>query len=78
MPYDSELDKALFSKPINTEMGRLTVNVYSYNNGPRKLQISRETKDKQDNLKFAKLGRITKQEMESLLPMIQEALQHMD
>jgi len=78
MPYDRDLDNSVFTKPVETEMGRLSVNVYSYNNGPRKLQISRETRDKQDNLKFAKLGRITKNEMESLLPLIQEALAHMD
>jgi len=78
MPYDRDLDNSVFTKPVETDMGRLSVNVYSYNNGPKKLQISRETKDKQDNLKFAKLGRITKNEMESLLPLIQEALAHMD
>jgi len=78
MPYDRDLDNSVFTKPVETDMGRLSVNVYSYNNGPKKLQISRETRDKQDNLKFAKLGRITKNEMESLLPLIQEALAHMD
>ena len=78
MPYDNSLDKSLFSKSLDTDFGRLTVSIYSYNDGPKKIQISRETRDKSDNLKFAKLGRIARGEMESLLPIIQEALKNMD
>jgi len=78
MPYDNSLDQSLFSKSSDTENGRLTVSIYSYNGGQKKLQISRETKDREDNLKFAKLGRITKDEMTALIPMIQEALSKMD
>lgn len=78
MPYDSELDERLFSKSHETETGRLTVSVYSYNNGPKKLQLSRENRDAQGDFRFAKLGRTTREEMESILPLIQEALKHMD
>ena len=78
MPYDPSLDDNLFSKSVETDNGRLTVSIFSYNNGPKKLQISRENRDKADNLKFAKLGRVSKSEIESLLPLIQEALNSMD
>ncbi len=78
MPYDHDLDESLFSKPWETDLGRLTVSVYSYNKGSKKLQITRENKDSQGNFKFAKLGRMTKEEIESLLPIIQEALNQMD
>ncbi len=78
MPYDSSLDQQLFTKSTDTDNGRLSVSIYSYNNGQKKIQISRESKDQQDNLKFAKLGRVAKAEMEALLPIIQEALSKMD
>jgi hypothetical protein len=78
MPYDSSLDQQLFTKSCDTDNGRLSVSIYSYNNGPKKIQISRESKDQQDNLKFAKLGRVSKTEMELLLPIIKEALSKMD
>jgi len=78
MPYDNSLDEQLFAKSFDTDFGRLTVSVYSYNGGQKKIQISRETKDKQDNLKFAKLGRVSKDEIEALIPIIQEALPKMD
>jgi len=57
---------------------RLTISVYSYNKGPKKMQITREIKDSQGNFKFARLGRMNKEELESLLPFIQEALDYMD
>ncbi|MEA3560974.1 MAG: hypothetical protein U9R31_04300 [Candidatus Omnitrophota bacterium] len=77
MPYDSSLDERLFSKSCETETERLTVSVHSYNKGIKKLQISRENKDDQDEFKFAKLGRMTKEEIEPLLPLLQEALNYM-
>ena len=78
MPYDRNLDECLFSKPSENESERLTVSVYSYNKGTKKLQIIRENKDSQGKFKFAKLGRMTKKEIETLLPLIQEAINHMD
>jgi predicted transcriptional regulator len=77
MAYDAKLDKSLFSKPETIELDQLTVSVYSYNNGPKKLQISRNCPDNQGELKFAKLGRMTKAEVEAILPLIKEALAHM-
>jgi len=78
MPYDRNMDECLFSKPSENESERLTVSVYSYNKGTKKLQIIRENKDSQGNFKFAKLGRMTKKEIETLLPLIQEAINHME
>ena len=77
MPYDNSLDERLFSKSCETETERLTVSVHSYNKGIKKLQISRENKNDQDEFKFAKLGRMTKEEIEPLLPLLQEALNYM-
>ena len=74
MPYDSSLDKKLFSKSWEDGETRITVSVYSYNNGPKKLQISREAKDAEGGFRFAKLGRLMKEETEAVLPFMQEAL----
>jgi hypothetical protein len=77
MPYDSSLDEQLFAKSFDTEEGRLTVSVYSYNNGAKKLQIVRENRDPEGNFRFAKMGRLTKSEVEGILPLIQEAKSQM-
>ena len=78
MPYDRDLDECLFSKVWEDENDRLTVSIFSYNNGQKKLQISRESKNAQGELRFAKMGRLTKVEAEALLPFIQEAVTQMD
>jgi len=76
--YDPSLDESLFSKSWETEAERLTVSVYSYNKGTKKLQISRESQGASGELRFAKLGRMIKEEVEGILPLIQEALNYMD
>ncbi|MBN2120436.1 MAG: hypothetical protein JW734_05220 [Candidatus Omnitrophica bacterium] len=78
MPYDSNLDECLFSKVWETDSARLTVSIYSYNNGAKKLQITRENKDAQGQFRFAKLGRMNKEEIGAILPLIQEAAGNMD
>jgi predicted transcriptional regulator len=51
------------------------VAVYSYNSGPKKVQISRELIDQEPGRpSFAKLGRLTKEELQGILPLLQEAL----
>ena len=77
MPYDPNLDESLFSKSWESESERLTVNVYSYNKGIKKLQIAREIKNNEGEFKFAKLGRMTKEEVEGILPLIKESLDSM-
>jgi len=77
MPYDMSLDESLFSKAWESDSGKLTVSVYSYNKGTKKLQISRENRVGEGELRFAKLGRMTKEEVEAVLPLITEALKSM-
>ncbi len=77
MPYDADLDKEIFGKSVENETGRLSVKVMSYNDGARKIQISRERRGQEDTMKFAKLGRLTKEEVEAILPLIQEAISQM-
>ncbi|MFA5319599.1 MAG: hypothetical protein WBE75_00515 [Candidatus Omnitrophota bacterium] len=77
MPYDSSLDEKIFSKSLDGANGRVTVSVFSYNKGVKKLQITRENGDKEGNLRFTKLGRLSVEEVEGILPFIQEAIQSM-
>ncbi len=74
MPYDANMDDQLFSKAWENDLGKIVVSVYSYNNGPKKLQIVREIKNREGQPNFAKLGRLSKDELQGILPMIQEAL----
>jgi len=78
MPYDANLDESLFSKSYETETERITVSVYSYNKGAKKLQITRENRDREGELRFTKLGRLSKEEITAILPLIQEAIKVME
>ncbi|MDD3297211.1 MAG: hypothetical protein PHU64_07655 [Candidatus Omnitrophica bacterium] len=77
MPYDSSLDQKIFAQTWESESTKITVSVYSYNNGPKKIQITRENRDAHGDFRFTKLGRLTKEEIESILPLIQEAVTNM-
>ena len=78
MPYNQQLDERVFSKSWESDNERLTVSVFSYNHGQKKLQISREAKDANGEYRFGKLGRLRKDELEAILPLMQEALKSMD
>ncbi len=78
MAYDSTLDERMFAKIWEGQGTKLTVGVYSYNHGPKKLQISRELMAEEGKPGFAKLGRLTKEELQAILPLLQEALSHME
>lgn len=73
MPYDSSLDAEVFSRFWENDTGKIVVSVHSYNNGPKKMQIVREIKNRDGEFSFAKLGRLSKDEVEGILPMIEEA-----
>ncbi len=78
MAYDGRLDKQLFVKSWEAQGSTILVGVYSYNNGPKKVQISRELKAEDGKPGFAKLGRLTKEELQGVLPLLQEAMAHLD
>ena len=74
MAYDSSLDEKIFSKSWEGNGSRLIVGVYAYNKGVKKVQISRELTAEEGKSSFAKLGRMTKEELEAILPFLKEAL----
>ena len=76
MPYDASLDKQVFSKSHEADGTKITVSIYSYNNGPKKLQLSRENQNAEGEWRFSKLGRMTKEEFQAIQPFLQEVLSH--
>lgn len=78
MPYDAALDKEVFKVTKEFGESRITVGVFSYNNGEKKLQISRENAGADDNQwRFAKLGRMNKKEAQEVAPLIMKAIENM-
>ena len=77
MAFDKNLDKNMFSETITFETTRITVGVFSYNEGEKKLQISRENMNQNGEWQFAKLGRMFKDEAEKIIPVMQKALESM-
>ena len=75
--FDKSLDKEIFSEAIQFETSRITVGVFSYNDGEKKLQISRENMSQDGEWSFAKLGRMFKDEAEKVIPIMEKALEKM-
>ena len=72
--FDKSLDKELFSETVQFETTRITVAVFAYNEGKPKLQISRENLDPNTGeWKFSKLGRMFKEEVEAVIPLMEKA-----
>jgi hypothetical protein len=73
MPYDASLDVSTFKEVVDFENTRVTVGIFSYNGAPKKLQITRE------NLidgawSFTKMGRLTKDEAQAVVPIMMKAI----
>lgn len=76
--FDKNLDKELFSETIEFETSKITVGVFSYNDGEPKIQISRQNLDNRTaEWTYSKLGRLLKEEAEKLLPLLQKAIEFM-
>lgn len=79
MPFDKSLDKELFGETVEFETTKIRVSVFSYNGGTPKLQISRENLDPNSgDFRFSKLGRMLKEEVEAVLPLMQKAKDSMN
>lgn len=75
--FNKDLDKEIFSETIAFETTRINVGVFSYNDGEKKLQVSRENMSQNGEWSFAKLGRMYKDEAEKVIPAMEKALKHM-
>ncbi len=77
MPYEKSLDIETFKEVKEFGDTRISLGVFSYNGGTKKLQLSRENLDQNDEWRFAKLGRLTKDEAKEILPIMAKALESM-
>jgi hypothetical protein len=77
MAFDKNLDKSLFSEEVEFETTKITVGVFSYNEGVPKLQISRENRSASGEYSFSKLGRMTREEVNAIMPLIEKAVRKM-
>ena len=75
--FNKDLDKEIFSEAIQFETTRITVGVFSYNDGEKKMQVSRENMNQDGEWSFAKLGRMFKDEVEKVIPAMQKAVKEM-
>ena len=76
MPYDATLDVSSFKEVIDFETTRITVGVFSYNGAPKKLQVTRENLI-DGTWSFTKLGRMTKDEAQGVVPIMLKAIEKM-
>lgn len=77
MPYDKSLDVESFKETKEFEDTRITVGVFSYNSGEKKLQVTRENRGQTEEWRFAKLGRMTKNEAQEIIPIMMKAVEGM-
>ena len=77
MPYDPTLDVETFKEVKEFDGSRITVGVFSYNGNTKKLQLTRENLSQETEWRFAKLGRMTKEEAEGILPIMAKAINAM-
>ena len=77
MPYNQSLDVESFKEVKEFGEARISVGIFSYNGGEKKLQISRENKDQEGQWRFAKLGRLNKAEAQEITPLILKAIENM-
>ena len=76
--FDKSLDVEVFGEDASFETTKIRVSVMSYNEGQKKLQISRENLNPEDGeWRWSKLGRMTKEESEAVVPIMQKALENM-
>ncbi len=75
--FDKSLDKELFSRSVEFGNTKITVAVFAYSNGVPKLQLSRENKAADGEWSFTKLGRMTKSEVEAVMPLMEEAKKYL-
>ncbi|MCK5214555.1 MAG: hypothetical protein KAR05_04310 [Candidatus Omnitrophica bacterium] len=77
MPYDKSLDVETFKEIKDFGETRISIGVFSYNGGDKKLQLSRENRTQTDEWRFAKLGRLTKEEANEIIPLMAKAIEGM-
>lgn len=74
MAYEKEKDAKQWEKSITVGKSNLLVQVWQYDGGQSKLQIGRTILRERDQQVIpVKLGRLTKEEIEAIQPILEEA-----
>lgn len=77
--FDKSLDVELFGEEVALETTKIRVSVMQYNEGQKKLQISRENLDNESgDWRWSKLGRMTVEEAKAAVPIMTKALAEME
>lgn len=77
--FDKSLDVELFGEEVALETTKIRVSVMQYNEGQKKLQISRENLDNESgDWRWSKLGRMTTEEAKAAVPIMTKALAEME
>lgn len=77
--FDKSLDVELFGEEANFETTKIRVSVMQYNEGQKKLQLSRENLNPDDGeWRWSKLGRMNVQESKAVLPLMEKAISEME
>jgi len=76
MPYDQSLDAVSFKEVLDFQNTRISVGVFSYNGAPKKLQVTRENQI-DGQWSFTKLGRLSKEEAQGVVPIMMKAIEAM-
>lgn len=69
MPYDPNLDKTLWEEKLEVGEYTFAIRVMQYNEGNKKISIQRYRGEM-----FTKLGRLTAEEAEAILPVVEKAI----
>ena len=77
MPYEKTLDVETFKEIREFDGTRITIGVFSYNGGEKKLQVTRENLGSDDEWRFTKLGRLSKDEAKTIIPLMMKAVESM-
>ena len=77
MAFNRDLDKEIWSETKEFETTRIKVGVFQYGEGEKKLQISRENRNANGEWTFSKMGRLFKDEVDAILPLMEKAKEKM-
>jgi len=77
MAYNQTKDKVMKVLTYEYEGGSLLFAIISYDGGEAKLQISRTYNKKNDEIGYAKIGRLTKEETQFFLDNAEELVDNM-
>lgn len=75
--FDKSKDKLVKSETLEFEGMKITVSIHSYDGGDNKMGLSKLLVKEGEEDKFAKVGRMTKEQAEKVVPVMQKMLEDM-